>query len=280
VALGRCRQPLLWIAAFSLLINILMLTSSLYMMQVFDRVLASGSLATLAFLTLAAAGALGLMSALDFIRSRILGHLGEWLERRLATSALERSLDGVLAGRNDRMDALRDLDSLRGFFGGGVTFLFDAPWVPVYIAVIYLLHPILGHMAVAAAVVLFALALLNSHVTAKPLSAAGMAGRRAMRTAESALRNAEAVEAMDLMPGLIRRWEADHESQLGHQAVVAVRNAVLVNMTKFLRQMVQIAILGLGAWLVVRHEITGGTMIAGSILLGRALQPVELAVGG
>ena len=114
-ALGRCRQPLLWIAAFSLLINILMLTSSLYIMQVFDRVLASGSLATLAFLTLAAAGALALMSALDFIRSRVLGQLGEWLERRLAAAALERSLDGVLAGRNDRMDALRDLDSLRSF---------------------------------------------------------------------------------------------------------------------------------------------------------------------
>ena len=126
-------------------------------------------------------------------------------------------------GGTTRMDALRDLDSLRGFFGGGVNFLFDAPWVPVYLAVIYLLHPILGHMAVGAAVVLFALALLNSYVTAKPLSAAGMAGRRAMRTAESALRNAEAVEAMDLMPGLIRRWEADHESQLGHQATVAVR---------------------------------------------------------
>jgi PrtD family type I secretion system ABC transporter len=279
-ALERCRPPILWIAAFSLLINILMLTSSLYMMQVFDRVLASGSLATLAFLTLAAAGALGLMSGLDFIRSRILGQLGEWLERRLAAPALERSLDGVLAGRNDRMDALRDLDTVRGFFGGGVTFLFDAPWVPVYLAVIYLLHPILGHMAVAAAVVLFALAMLNSRVTAKPLAASGLAGRRAMRTAEAALRNAEAVEAMDLMPGLIRRWEADHEHQLGHQATVAFRGAVLVNTTKFLRQMVQIAILGLGAWLVVRHELTGGTMIAGSILLGRALQPVELAVGG
>jgi PrtD family type I secretion system ABC transporter len=279
-ALERCRPPILWIAAFSLLINILMLTSSLYMMQVFDRVLASGSLATLAFLTLAAAGALGLMSGLDFIRSRILVHLGEWLERRLAAPALERSLDGVLAGRNDRMDALRDLDTVRGFFGGGVTFLFDAPWVPVYLAVIYLLHPILGHMAVAAAVVLFTLAMLNSRVTAKPLAASGLAGRRAMRTAEAALRNAEAVEAMDLMPGLIRRWQADHEHQLRHQATVAFRGAVLVNTTKFLRQMVQIAILGLGAWLVVRHELTGGTMIAGSILLGRALQPVELAVGG
>ena len=95
-----------------------------------------------------------------------------------------------------------------------------------------------------------------------------------------ALRNAEAVEAMDLMPGLIRRWEADHEQPARPSGRCGVRNAVLVNMTKFLRQMVQIAILGLGAWLVVRHEITGGTMIAGSILLGRALQPVELAVGG
>ena len=92
----------------------------------------------------------------------MLGQLGEWLDRRLSAPALERSLDGVLAGRGDRIDALRDLDSLRGFFGGGITFLFDAPWVPVYLAVIYLLHPILGHMAVGAAVVLFALTLLRT----------------------------------------------------------------------------------------------------------------------
>ena len=279
-ALKRCRHPLLWIAGFSLLINILMLTSSLYMMQVFDRVLASGSLATLLFLTLAAGGALALMSGLDYIRSRALSGLGEWLERRLGATTLERSIDNVLAGRNERSDALRDLEALRGFFSGGVTFLFDTPWVPVYIAVIYLLHPILGHMAVASAAALLALALANNSLTAKPLAAAGAASRRAMRTADAALRNAEAVEAMNLMPGIVRRWEQDHDQALENQAAVSRTGTLLLNVTKFLRQMVQVGILALGAWLVVRHELTGGAMIAGSIILSRALAPVEQAISG
>ena len=279
-ALKRCRHPLLWIAGFSLLINILMLTSSLYMMQVFDRVLASGSLATLLFLTLAAGGALALMSGLDYIRSRALSGLGEWLERRLGATTLERSIDNVLAGRNERSDALRDLEALRGFFSGGVTFLFDTPWVPVYIAVIYLLHPILGHMAVASTVALLALALANNSLTTKPLAAAGAASRRAMRTADAALRNAEAVEAMNLMPGIVRRWEQDHDQALENQAAVSRTGTLLLNVTKFLRQMVQVGILALGAWLVVRHELTGGAMIAGSIILSRALAPVEQAISG
>ena len=109
------------------------------------------------------------MSTLDYIRARILSGVGEWINRRLGPVTLERSLENVLAGRNDRSDALRDLETLRSFFSGGVTFLFDAPWVPIYISVIYLLHPILGHTAVAAAVVLFTLALANSAMTAKPL---------------------------------------------------------------------------------------------------------------
>jgi PrtD family type I secretion system ABC transporter len=280
VALSRCRLPLFWIAGFSLVINILMLTSSLYMMQVYDRVLASGSLGTLLFLTLAAAGALGLMSVLDFIRSRILSGMGEWINRRLGAITLERSLESALAGRNDRSDALRDLETLRGFFSSGIAFLFDAPWVPVYISVIYLLHPILGHTAVAAAVILFALALANNSLTAKPLVAAGNASRRAMRTADAALRNVEAVEAMNLMPGIIRRWEQDQSEVLKNQGLVARTGAMLLDTTKFLRQMVQIAILALGAWLVVKHELSGGSMIAGSIILSRALQPVEQAISG
>src|SRR3954465_13075592 len=280
VTLSRCRRPLLWVAAFSLVINILMLTSSLYMMQVYDRVIGSGSLGTLLFLTLAAAGALGLMAGLDFIRSRVLSGLGEWIERRLGAAALERSLEGVLAGRNERTDALRDLGTLRGFFSGGVTFLFDAPWVPVYIAVIYLLHPVLGYTAVAAAVILFTLALVNNALTSSPLAAAGAASLRAMRTADAALRNAEVVEAMDLMPGIVRRWEKDQSAMLENQASVARTGAMLLDVTKFLRQMVQIAILALGAWLVIKHELSGGSMIAGSIILSRALQPVEQAISG
>ena len=184
----------------------------------------------------------------------------------------------MLAGRNDRMDALRDLDTLRGFFGG-VTFLFDAPWVPVYLAVIYLLHPVLGHIAVGAAVMLFALALANSTLTAKPLS---LPETRPPRHADGGRGAPECRGGRSDGPDARYRPPLG-TGPVGHDRASGVGRrpgALLVDATKFLRQMVQIAILALGAWLVVRHEFTGGAMIAGSIILGRALQPVEQAIGG
>lgn len=282
--LARCRAPLLWVGGFSLLINVLMLTSSLYMMQVYDRVLSSGSLSTLLYLSLIAVGAIALMSALDFTRARLLGTLGDWLERRLGPPMLERMVDGALASHGaaggERAEILRDLGALRGVLGGGVTFLFDAPWVPVYLALIYLLHPVLGHLALASAALLFALALANDRVTRASLRAASAASNRAMATAEAALRNAEAVEAMNLLPGLTGRWRRDHALALDSQDRAHRRGAILLNVTKFLRQIVQVALLGAGAWLVVRHEMSGGSMMASSLVVGRALAPVEQAIGG
>lgn len=277
---ARCGTPLLWLAGFSLLINLLMLTSSLYMMQVYDRVLSSGSLSTLLFLSLIAIGALALMSALDHLRSRALSLLGDWLERRFGPPMLERMVDGALLGRGERTEILRDLGTVRAVLGNGVTFLFDAPWVPVYLALIYLLHPMLGHVALGSAVLLFALALANDRVTRSALREASSASNRALGTAESALRNAEAVEAMHLLPGLTRRWERDHARALELQERAHRRGAVLLNLTKFLRQIVQVVILGTGAWLAVRHEMSGGAMMASSIVVGRALSPVEQAIGG
>jgi len=281
---ARCWPALLWVAGFSLLINLLMLTSSLYMMQVYDRVLSSGSLSTLLFLSLIAVGAIALMSILDYTRTRVLCVLGDWLERRLGPPMLERMVDGALSGsgepRGTRTEILRDLGTVRGVLSGGIVFLFDVPWVPVYLALIYLLHPMLGHLAVISAVLLFALALVNDRVTGASLREAAAASNRALATAEAAARNAETVEAMDLLPGLTRRWRHDHGFALGLQNGAQWRNAALLNITKFLRQIVQVALLGTGAWLVVRHEMSGGSMMASSLIIGRALAPVEQAIGG
>lgn len=270
----------MWAGGFSLLVNLLALTSSLYMMQVYDRVVPSGHLATLLFLTLAAVGALGLMAFLDYVRGRTLAVSGDWLERRLGAPILERVADGVLAGRAERTEALRDLAAVRGTMAGGAVFLLDAPWVPVYVAVIYLLHPLLGHLAVASVVVLAVLVLANDRMTRRGAALSAAAGRRALVAADTAVRNAEVLDALHLLPGLLRRWRVHHLDCLDRNERVQRRSAVLLALTRFLRQVVQVAVLGLGAWLSVRHEITGGAMIASSIVLGRALSPVEQAIGG
>ncbi|MCW2248794.1 PrtD family type I secretion system ABC transporter [Azospirillum fermentarium] len=278
--LVQCRPALVWTGGFSLLINILALTSSLYMMQVYDRVVPSGHLSTLIFLTLMAVSALGLMAFLDYVRGRILAVSGDWLKRRLGATVLERLADRVLAGRDGRTEALRDLAALRGTMAGGAAFLFDTPWVPVYVAVVYLLHPVLGHLAVGSVAVLAALVIANDRVTRRGATVSAAAGRRALMAADSAVRNAEVVDALHLLPGLLRRWQTHHDDCLDRNERVQRRSAVLLAVTRFLRQVVQVAVLGLGAWLSVRHEISGGAMIAASIVLGRALAPVEQAIGG
>lgn len=277
--LSRCRAALVWAGGFSLLVNILTLTSSLYMMQVFDRVLSSGSLPTLVYLTLIAVGGLALMAAFDFVRTRILHRVGDWIERRLGTPALERMVEAALTGRGERGESLRDLAAVRGALGS-VTFLFDAPWVPVYLAVIYILHPMLGHLALGSGVALFALALLNDRITRGAQRDGAAAARRAQTIAESAARNAEVVEAMNLLPGLVRRWRGERTGALDLQDRAAARSAALLAFTRFLRQAVQVAVIGCGAWLAVGHDISAGAMMAASLVLGRALAPVEQAIGG
>lgn len=277
---ARCWAPVLWVTGFSLLTNLLVLGSSLYMMQVYDRVIPSGSVATLLFLSLITVAALGVMAAFDYLRMRILSRIGDWIERAFSPPLLERMTGYALAGQERRAEALRDLGTIHGVLGNGVVFLFDAPWVPVYVALIYLLHPVLGHLAVASAFLLFALALLNDRVTGRGVREAAAAGSRAMTTAESVLRNAEAVEAMDMLPGLTRRWRRDHRRALDAQERVQAHGALLLALSRFVRQAVQVVMLGAGAWLVVRHEMSGGAMMASSIIVGRALAPVEQAIGG
>lgn len=278
-AFKQCRPAFVWVGGFSLLVNVLTLTSSLYMMQVYDRVLTSGSLSTLFFLTIVALGALALMSALDHVRGRILHRLSDWLERRLGPAILKRTVDAALTGRQAGADMLRDLGAVRTALTGS-SFLFDAPWAPAYICFIYALHPSLGHLALLSAALLFLLAWANDRLTRDSQSAANAAGQRAFSTAEAAGRGAEAVDALHMLPGLIRRWRGHQIAGLEALEAATRRGAALLSLTRFLRQAVQVAVLGVGAWLVVRHEMTGGAMMAASIMLGRALAPVEQAIAG
>ncbi|HEX2257411.1 MAG TPA: type I secretion system permease/ATPase [Afifellaceae bacterium] len=279
-ALSRCRGGLLAVFGFSMVINLLMLTVPLYMLQIFDRVLASESGETLLYLTMLVAALLAVLGIFELLRSRVLVRLGIWVDQLLGPSVFLRGLESTLRGAAYRTEALRDLATFRGFLGGGgIMALFDSPWVPVYILVIYLLHPTLGHIALFGAVALFSMALLTELATGRGLKEANAHAARSMRGAESAYRNAEVADGMGMGETLARRWHGANAEVLELQALVSDRAGTITSFTKFLRLLLQMGVLGAGAWLVLKHELTPGGMIAASIILGRALAPVEQAIG-
>jgi len=280
-SLARCRASFLGVGVLSMAINLLMLTTSLYMMQVFDRVLSSGSRETLLYLTVVACGAVLLLAVLDVVRSRTLVEVSSWMEQKLAPPAFARMVDAVLERKGGRGEALQDISILRNFLGGaGVLTLFDSPWVPLYLAVVYLLHPLLGHLALAGALALLLLALLNDLVTHKGVKLATAHARRASSGADSALRNAEVIDAMGLTANVAERWAADGRQALRLLTRAGGRSSVVMGVSKFVRLFVQIAVLALGAALVLQQELSAGAMIAASIIMGRALAPLEQAIGG
>jgi PrtD family type I secretion system ABC transporter len=279
-ALSACRLSLACVFAFSFGINTLLLTVSLYMMQVYDRVLGSRHLGTLLYLTIIAVLALLVLGLLEIVRSRILINTSTWLERTLARAVVVQSLGEALRGRGGSTDILRDLREVRAFLGGpGILLLFDAPWMPLFLGAIYLLHPVLGVVATGAAVLLFGLGVLNDLLARRPLNAATDAGRRGARRIEAGHRNAEIVDALGMTGMLVDRWERDNDEALRLQALASRRAGGLFALSKSLRLVVQVLLLGAGAWLVVDQELTGGAMIAASIILARALAPVEQAIG-
>jgi ATP-binding cassette subfamily C protein/ATP-binding cassette subfamily C protein EexD len=279
IALARCRTGFLAAAGTSCAINLLALTVSAYMLLVYDRVLTSHSVDTLLWLTVMAVAALFAMAALDVVRARLLVRIGTWVDRVLSPAAFARALDGAARGNVYRVEALRDVASLRTFLGGGVLALFDAPWVPLYLAVIYLLHPWLGHVALAGAVVLFLLALANHAATRALLARANADAARALRGAEAAARNAEVTDGMGMTAALARRWDRENHAVLSQQARASDRAGLITAAAKASRQALQVAILGTGAWLALNGRVSPGAMVAASIILSRALAPVEQAIG-
>ena len=280
-AVAACRAQFVSVGLFSGVVNGLQLTVSLYMMQVFDRVLATRNLNTLVYLTLIAIAAVGLLAVLEAARSRIMQRVGAWVEEKVAPEGFARAVESQLRGRSYRMEALRDLGVCRGFIGSpGALALYDVPWVPVYLLVIFMLHPVLGTVALVGAVLLLGLTILNELATSKLLREANTASMATQRRADSIVRNAEVIDSMGMLPAVMARWRVGVAEMTAPMNRAMNRAAPLLAVTKFFRLAVQIAILGIGAYLVLGQELTSGASIAASIIMGRALAPVEQMIGG
>ncbi|MBY3485198.1 type I secretion system permease/ATPase [Rhizobium laguerreae] len=274
----RAIRPMIW---FSGGINVLMLTGAFYMLQVYHRVLSSHSLETLVMLSLMAAAALATMAALEVVRGRLLATVGSWMNARLAPVLLTASVEyAASAPGQANARPLRDLDQVRNFFTSPSIFpILDAPWAPLFFGAIFFMHPWLGWLALCGGIVLFALALLNEYLTRKPLAEAASAQSRAYVQAEAAIRNAEVVQAMGMLKPLLVGWKAQQDEANEGQVLAANRGGVIAAIARCHRLALQMAILGLGAYLVLRNEASPGIMISASILMGRALFPVEQAIG-
>ncbi|WP_439552818.1 type I secretion system permease/ATPase [Falsiroseomonas sp.] len=280
-AIAAGKSQLVAVALFSGVVNLLQLTVSLYMMQVFDRVLSTRSLDTLYYLTAIAMFALLVMAVLDGLRGQIMQRLATWIEGKAAPEAFIRAIESQLRGRPYRMEALRDLAVCRGWLGSPASLtVFDVPWVPIYLAVIFALHPTLGWIALAGAVLLFGLTLANEWATGALLRQASTAGMASQRRAESMVRNAEVIDSMGMAPAVLQRWREGLSASVPPQEKAADRAAMLLSITRFFRLTVQVAVLGVGAWLTLEQQLTSGASIAASIIMGRALAPVEQMIGG
>jgi ATP-binding cassette subfamily C exporter for protease/lipase len=279
-ALIQFKHVFYTIAIFTAVINILMLVPSIYMLEVYDRVLVSRNETTLYVLTFMALGLLGLIAILEYIRSMVVIRIGAkmdtYLNNRVYTAAFEQNLRsvGVNAGQ-----ALNDLTTIRQFVtGNGMFAFFDAPWFPVYLMVIFAFSFWMGLFSFVSVLILVALAWLNEVVSRKPLAEANTTAIRSSNMATNNLRNAEVIEAMGMLPNMRKRWYDHHIKFLDLQAEASQKASRVSSVTKFVQIAVQSLILGLGALLVIYGQVTAGMMIAGSILLGRALAPVQQVI--
>jgi ATP-binding cassette subfamily C protein len=279
-ALRRCTGSLIGVALFSAAVNLLMLTGSIFMLQVYDRVIPSRSIPTLVGLALLVAGLFAIQGLLDLIRTRMLARVGASLHERIAGRVFGTTLRlPLVRGDVDAGQPLRDLDQVRSFFGsGGPLAFFDLPWLPLYLAVCFLFHPLIGWTALGGALVLVTLALLTEILSRRGASQSVALASQRGAIADAGRRNAEVVAAMGMGPAVTERWrEADRGYVAGQSGLTDVTGG-LGAMSKVLRMALQSAVLGVGAYLVILGEASGGIIIAASIISARALAPVELAI--
>lgn len=268
---------------FSFFMNMLLLTPSLYMLQVYDRVLGSRSEETLWFITLLLVIALVVMGAMELVRSRLLVRANNAIDAQLAPYLLEKMAAGATSPEgNQYSHGLKDLNAIKTFLTGtGILAMFDAPWMPIAMLILWYMHFYLFLVALVGAVLMIGLTILNEYLTRKPLEEANGAGRAAGRHVEIALRNAEVVNAMGMLKGVARRWAGLNDVVIALQSKASNRAGTVSGVTKFVRQTIQSLGLGVGAYIVLREPtFTPGMMIAGTIVLGKALGPIELLIGG
>ena len=278
----RLRAFVLLAAFSSLFLNVALLMPSIYMMQVFDRVFSSRSVETLAMLAAITLVFVALGYFLDTVRVRTLAWAGRSLDRQLAPAAIRASLEQASAtpGRADT-DALRDIAQLRAFLSGpGVLAMFDAPWLPAYLLLISLMHPLLGLTAAIGALALIALGVITHRLTREHTEGALGLSRSSMKLAERLARNSEAVIGMGMAHAVVERWSRQHEQLLNAQERQILTSSRLSAAARTLRQVLQVTMLAVGAWLVIDTQASAGIMIAATILLSRALQPAEYLISG
>lgn len=282
--LARARQTLkpalLEAFAISLFINVALFSAPLYSMQVYDRVLSSRNLGTLAMLTMIALVFLLLYGILEYARSGILIRSGVRLHEALAKPVFELSMRAQLAGRPAiAAQAIKDAETLQDTVAGNtLSTLFDVPWVPVFIAICFLFHPALGLVALAGAILILVCALLTEAATKVDLADAAKYAAEGHRFTGGALRNVEAIRGLGMGEAVFLRWLALQNAARGAQSGASERSALLTSVTKFVRMSVQIALIGVGAWLAIDRLISPGVMMAVMIIMGRALAPVEMTV--
>ncbi|MDF2641110.1 MAG: prsD [Pseudomonas sp.] len=281
-ALKACKGSFISVGIFSLFVNALMLVPTFYMLQVYGRVVTSGSITTLVMLTIIMTILLVTLGSLEWIRSRIMVRVSTKLDVLLSRDVYRASFKRALqsGGMDASAQPMNDLTGLRQFLtGNGVFAFFDAPWLPIYIAVMFMFHPYYGWVAIGSAIVLLILAYFNEKGTSKALGDANKENIAATLQTTKNLRNAEVIESMGMLNTLIQRWSNRQRKVLILQSQASDKGGIFSAISKTFRMLIQSLILGLGAYLAVNHEISPGLVIAGSILLGRALAPIDMIIG-
>jgi len=281
-ALKACRESFLCVGFFSFFINALMLVPTFYMLQVYGRVITSGSLTTLSMLTLIMTGLVITLGCLEWTRSRIMvrvsNRLDMLLSRQVYKASFRRALES--GGMDASAQPLNDLTGLRQFLSGnGLFAFFDAPWLPIYIAVMFMFHPWFGWVATGSALLLLLLAFINERLTGPTLAQANKEHIGASLYTTKNLRNAEVIESMGMLETLMDRWWNRQKTVLLLQSRASDKGAMISSLSRSFRILVQSLILGLGAYLAVDHQVGAGLVFAGSVLLGRALAPIDLMIG-
>lgn len=277
--LHRMRNVFLSAGFFSLFINLAMLNSPLFMMQVYDRVMTSQSRETLVFLSLLSIGILGFQALVEVTRADLLVRASSQLDNELRDTTFGLSMEKEV-GEVTSAQGLRDLDAVRSFLASpALIVLFDAPWTPIFLFIVFMLHPALGCLAVAGALTIVGIAYLSEVATGKPLNEAAQAHRDSEYFVSTLHNNAESARSMGMVRNVKRRWEEHHEASLAWQVLASDRSSRLSAAAKFARQLLQLLSLALGAYLALNNEISAGAIMATSIIMGRALAPIEASIG-
>jgi PrtD family type I secretion system ABC transporter len=280
-ALRDCRRAFWSVALFSGIVNLLMLAGPLYMLQIYDRVLASRSVPTLIALSVFLVGAYAFQGTLDLIRSRVVVRAAALLDQHLALTVHAAVVRLAIASRHpgEAHQPVRDLDQIRAFLtGAGPIAMVDLPWIPVFLFVCFLIHPWLGTASIAGGVVLFAITLLTERASRTPARMVARDGGMRSALVEADRRNSETIVAMGMTGVLAKRWARINDQYIAAVGLATDVTSSYSSVSKVLRLLLQSLILGLGAYLVIRQELTAGAMIAASIMMGRALAPIETAI--